>query len=101
MLFHARQRKSRQNTRWNSISREHLGPHCNADIRGERKDMSKQRSFSGAWMVGLALALAVFLGAPGLGQIVMAADGNHLALEAPSEVRQNETVELIAVVRDS
>ena len=63
--------------------------------------MSKQRFFSGAWMVGLALTLAVFLGAPGLGQIVMAADGNHLALEAPSEVRQNETVELIAVVRDS
>ena len=63
--------------------------------------MSKERSFSDAWMVGLALALAVVLEAPDLGQTVMAADGNHLALEAPSEVRQNETVELIAVVRDS
>ena len=63
--------------------------------------MSKQRYFSGAWMVGLVLALAVLLGAPGVGQTVMAADGNHLALEAPSDVKQNETVELIAVVRDS
>src|SRR5215471_7270270 len=101
VLLLARQRKSRQNTRWNIVSGEHLGPHCNADIRGEEKDMSKERSFSDAWMVGLALALAVVLEAPDLGQTVMAADGNHLTLEAPSEVRQNETVELIAVVRDS
>jgi len=52
-------------------------------------------------MVGLALALAVLLGAPGLEQTVMAADGNHLALEAPSEVTQNSTTELVILVRDS
>src|SRR5215468_717338 len=71
-------------------------------VQGRKeKDMTKQRRYASAWMVGLALALVVLLGAPGLGQTVMAADGSHLALEAPSEVTQNSTTELVILVRDS
>jgi len=63
--------------------------------------MTKQRRYASAWMVGLALALVVLLGAPGLGQTVMAADGSRLALEAPSEVTQNSTTEIVVMVHDS
>jgi hypothetical protein len=53
----------------------------------KEKDMTKQRRFAGAWMVGmvgLALALVVFLGAPGLAQTAKPAGAYRLSLEAPS-----------------
>jgi hypothetical protein len=71
-MLHAIQRQSRQHTRWNSASGEHLVPHRKASMRGEEKDRIKQRYCSGAWIVGLALALVGLLGAPGFGQTVMA-----------------------------
>lgn len=51
-------------------------------------------------MVGLALALVVFLGAPGLVPDVRAAKFT-MSLQAPDEVMQHQNAELIAVVTDS
>lgn len=63
--------------------------------------MIKQRRFSGEWMVGLALALVVLLGAPGFVQTARTAGAYNLSLETPQTVTQYQKVELAAVVRDS
>ena len=59
--------------------------------------MTKQRRSTSAWMVGLALALVVLMGAPGFGQSAK----YRLALEAPMDATQNQPNSLVAVVRDS
>jgi len=51
-------------------------------------------------MVGLALALVVFMGAPGLVPDARAAQFN-MSLQAPNEVLQYQSAELVAVVKDS
>jgi Bacterial Ig-like domain (group 1) len=65
--------------------------------RRKEKDMTKQRRYTSEWMVGLALALVVLLGAQGFGQTPK----YHLALEAPMDATQNEALNLVAIVRDS
>jgi Bacterial Ig-like domain (group 1) len=62
--------------------------------------MTKQQRLSGGWIVGLALALVVFLGALGFVQDAQAAQYN-MSLRAPDEVLQYQNTELIAVVTDS
>jgi hypothetical protein len=63
----------------------------------KEKDMAKQRRYTSEWLVGLALALVVLMGAPGFGQTPK----YHLALEAPMDATQNEGLSLVAIVRDS
>jgi Big-like domain-containing protein len=65
--------------------------------RRKEKDMTKQRRYTSEWMVGLALALVVLIGAQGFGQTAK----YHLALEAPMDATQNEAINLVAIVRDS
>jgi len=62
--------------------------------------MTKQLRLSGGWMVGLALALVLLLGAPGLVPDAMAAQFN-VSLKAPDEVTQYQNAELVAYVTDS
>ena len=62
--------------------------------------MIKQVRLSGGWMVGLALALVVCLGAPGLVPDARAAEFNVL-LQGPDMVLQNHNAELVVVVTDS
>ena len=62
--------------------------------------MTKQQRLSGGWIVGLALALVVFLGALGFVQDAQAAQYN-MSLRAPDEVLQYQNAELIATVTDS
>ena len=59
--------------------------------------MTRPRRYTSAWVVGLALALVVLMGAPGFGQSAK----YHLALEAPMDATQNEALNLVATVRDS
>ena len=63
--------------------------------------MTKQQHCADTWLVELALALGVLLGALGVGQTARAAEAYRLALEAPITVTQNKNTELVAVVRDS
>jgi len=63
--------------------------------------MTKQRRFSGAWMVVLALALVVILGAPSFAQDARTAGRYNVSLRAPDEVLQYQNTELVAVVKDS
>jgi hypothetical protein len=63
----------------------------------KEKDMAKQRRYTSEWLVGLALALVVLMGAPGFGQTPK----YRLALEAPMDATQNEGLSLVAIVRDS
>jgi hypothetical protein len=65
--------------------------------RRKEKEMTKQRRYTSAWMVGLALVLVALMGAPGFGQSAK----YHLALEAPMDATQNATLSLVAIVRDS
>jgi len=58
--------------------------------------MTKPRRYTSEWMVGLALALVVLMGAPGFGQSAK----YHLALEAPMNATQNEALNLVAIVQD-
>ena len=51
-------------------------------------------------MVGLALALVVFLGAPGLVPDARAAQYN-VSLQAPDELLQYQNAEVVAIVTDS
>jgi len=62
--------------------------------------MTKQLRLSGGWIVGLALALVVCLGAPGLVPDASAAQFN-VALQAPNELLQYQNAEVVAVVTDS
>jgi hypothetical protein len=62
--------------------------------------MIKQLRWSGGWMVGLALALVVFLGAPGLVPDARAAQYN-VSLQAPDELLQYQNAEVVAIVTDS
>ena len=62
--------------------------------------MTKQLRLSGGWMVGLALALVVFLGVPGLVPDARAAQFN-MSLKAPDEIRQYQNAEMVAYVTDS
>jgi hypothetical protein len=63
--------------------------------------MTKHQHCADTWLVGLALALVVLVGALGVGQTARAAEAYRLALEAPITVTQNKNTELVAVVRDS
>src|SRR5690349_18275894 len=64
------------------------------------KDMTKHLRLSGGWIVGLALALIVGLGAPGLVPDASAAQFN-VTLNAPDDLLQYQNAEVVAVVTDA